>query len=124
MDSARLPTHLIVSALVRRANLVGVSAFILQKGDAERGDLLVKVARLDGTALALRPGHSIDGGRVFQDLALQGVGPDEAGVDAYIARAQERDGDLWIVEIEDRNGRHFLDDPVEFSPNSPFLPDV
>jgi len=120
MSDARLPTHLIAAALVRRAALAGAAAFIVQKGDAERGDLLVKVARLDGTALALRPGPSLDGGRVFQDLAAQGAGPDEASIDAYVARATARDADLWVVEIEDREGRHFLEEPVELAPDSPF----
>jgi hypothetical protein len=44
---------------------------------------------------------------------LQGIGPKEAAVDAYVARAKERDSDLWIIEIEDRDGRHFLTEPVE-----------
>ncbi|MEL6245996.1 MAG: DUF1491 family protein [Pseudomonadota bacterium] len=119
----RLPTHLIVSGLVRSAALGGASAFIVQKGDRERGDLLVKVARMDGTALALRPGLALDGGRRFTDLALQGVGPDESGIDAYIERARARDDDLWVVEIEDSRGRHFLEEPIEFAPNSPFAPE-
>ncbi|MEM7767802.1 MAG: DUF1491 family protein [Pseudomonadota bacterium] len=120
MTDARLPTHITATALVRRATLAGASAFIVQKGDPERGDLLIKVARLDGTALALRPGFTLDGARVFQDLALQGVGPAEPDIDAYIARARERDSDLWVVEIEDREGRAFLEAPIEFAPDSPF----
>lgn len=109
----RLPARLWIDALVRRASLGGASAFVVQHGDDDRGDVLVKVSRLDGTAAAYVPSMSMDGERVFLNLAVQGVGPDEAGVDEYVRRAKARDSDLWIIEIEDREGRHFLTEPVE-----------
>ena len=34
----------------------------------------------------------------------------EAEVDALLARQRARDPDLWIIEIEDRQGRHLLDE--------------
>ena len=112
MMQARLPTALWIDALKRRAELAGASAFVVQKGDAERGDVLVKVARLDGTARALTPAMDLDGERIFLDLILQGIGPDEAGIDEYVARARSRDSDLWVIEIEDRQGRDFLTETV------------
>lgn len=113
MFDDRLPTALWVEALIRRAQLEGAGAFLVQKGEASRGDVLLKVARLNGEARAYRPQTNMVGERVFIDLSTQGVGPDEAGVDAYITRARSRDRDLWIIEIEDRDGRHFLTEPVE-----------
>lgn len=109
----RLPTHIWAEALVRRAGQAGAGAFVLQKGDAERGDVLIKVARLDGTARLYAPSMNMEGERVFLDLAIQGIGPEEAAVDAYLQRARGRDSDLWVIEIEDREGRHFLTEPVE-----------
>lgn len=108
----RLPSRLWIEALVRRAQLSGASAFIVQHGDDDRGDVLIKVARLDGTAAGYLPSISPDGERVFVNLLMQGVGPDEASVDAYVRRAKSRDRDLWIVEIEDRQGRTFLTEPA------------
>jgi hypothetical protein len=109
----RLPSKLWVEALIRSAEVAGASAFVVQKGDAERGDTLIKVARLDGTAAAYAPSTNLEGERVFLNLLTQGVGPDEASVDAYVKRARSRDSDLWIVEIEDRQGRHFFTEDVE-----------
>lgn len=109
----RLPTRLWVEALVRRAEVAGASGFIVQHGDDERGDVLIKVARLDGTAAAYIPSMDMDGDRIFLNIAAEGVGPDEREVDQYVARARKRDSDLWVVEIEDRDGRHFLTEHVE-----------
>ena len=109
----RLPTKVWVDGLLRRAQVEGASGFILQSGDAARGDVLLKVARLDGTAAAYAPSMNLEGERIFLNLQVQGIGPDEAEVDAYLRRAGMRDRDLWIVEIEDREGRHFLVEPTE-----------
>lgn len=109
----RLPARLWIDALIRRAQLAGSSAFVTQHGDDDRGDVLLKVARLDGTAAAYVPSTSLEGERVFLNLLIQGVGPDEASVDEYVRRAKSRDSDLWIIEIEDREGRTFLTEPVE-----------
>ena len=113
MFDERLPTKVWVEALVRRAQVEGASAFILQRGDASRGDVLIKVADLSGGACAYVPRTSMEGTRVFVNLESQNVGPDEASVDEYVRRARARDSDLWIVEIEDRAARHFLTEPIE-----------
>ena len=113
MFEERLPTQTWVEALMRRAQIEGASAFILQRGDASRGDVLLKVADLKGGAQAYVPRTSMEGARIFVSLESQNVGPAEASVDAYVQRAQARDRDLWIIEIEDRDARHFLTEPVE-----------
>lgn len=113
MFDERLPTRVWVEALMRRAQVAGASAFVLQRGEESRGDVLIKVADLGGQAQAFVPRTSMEGTRVFVDLQAQGVGPEEASVDDYVMRARDRDRDLWIIEIEDREGRHFLTEPVE-----------
>ena len=110
---ARLATHVWVDALIRRVQVAGASGFVLQKGDAERGDVLLKVSDLTGQASLYAPRTTMEGERVFIDMIAQGIGPDEAEIDAYIHRARGRDSDLWVVEIEDREARHFLTEPVE-----------
>lgn len=113
MFDERLPTRVWVDALMRRAQVAGASAFVIQSGEDSRGDVLIKVADLKGTAHAFVPRTSMDGTRIFVNLVSQGIGPEEAGVDDYIRRARDRDRDLWVVEIEDPESRHFLTEPVE-----------
>ncbi|MEM9225754.1 MAG: DUF1491 family protein [Pseudomonadota bacterium] len=113
MFEERLATKVWVDALIRRAEVSGASAFVIQKGDASRGDVLIKVADLGGGARAYAPRINIEGERVFVDLVAQGIGPDEPSVDDYAKRTAARDSDLWIIEIEDRAGRHFLTETVE-----------
>lgn len=113
MFEERLPTRTWVDALVRRVQVGGAAAFILQRGDESRGDVLIKVADLQGQAQAFVPRTTMEGERIFVNLESQDIGPDEAGVDAYLQRMCARDRDLWVIEIEDREGRHFLTERVE-----------
>ena len=69
MFDERLPTKVWVDALLRRAQVEGASAFILQRGEESRGDVIVKVADLSGSARAYVPRTSMEGTRVFVDLA-------------------------------------------------------
>jgi hypothetical protein len=107
--SREIPTHIWVSALVRRAELGGAFAAIVHRGDAERGDVLVKVTTERGKARLYGPAFSPEGPATFEQLAPE----DEAGCEALIARRLGYDRDLWVVEIEDRHGRHFLTEPVK-----------
>ncbi len=103
-----IPSHLWVSALLRRANSGGAFATIVHRGDAERGDVLVKVTLARGEARLYAPAFTPDGPATFERLDL----PDESAVDRMIARRLKSDRDLWVVEIEDRAGRHFLTESV------------
>ena len=109
----RLPTGLWVDALLRRVMVGGAAGFVLQKGDAERGNILVKVSTLSQSAKVFTPRTDMDGTRIFVDMALEGLPSEESEIDAYLRREMARDRDLWVVEIEDRDGRHFLTERVQ-----------
>ncbi|WP_300379244.1 DUF1491 family protein [Henriciella sp.] len=113
MQEERLPSWIWVDALIRRVQAAGAACFVVQSGDRERGDVLVKVADLAGMARGYVPRTSMEGVRVFSDLRLQGIGESEADIDSYVARTRARDPDLWVLEIEDRQARHFITEPVE-----------
>lgn len=103
-----IPAHLWVSALLRRASVAGAFATIVHRGDEDRGDVLVKVTRARGEAQLYAPAFNPEGPSEFERLASE----DEAAADALIAKRLKSDRDLWVVEIEDREGRHFLTEKV------------
>lgn len=110
-----LKTEIWVSALIRRAEVAGAFAAIARKGDPDAGAVLVKVATMDGRARLYGPARDGAGERVWLDLSAGSLGGHEPDVDAYARKRAENDPDLWIVEIEDRAGRHFLTEPIDSS---------
>ena len=104
----RLAAEFWVQAYLARLRLADIPAFVVARGDATAGAVLVKQNPLDGSARAFqRSFDPMTGARVWMVLA---EGP-EAEVDAVIARQRGLDGDLWVIEVEDRTGRHLLDAP-------------
>jgi len=103
-----IPAHIWVSALLRRATGAGAFATIVHRGDEQRGDVLVKVTHARGEARLYAPAFNPEGPTEFEKLAPE----DEAGVDALVGKRLKADRDLWVIEIEDREGRHFLTDKV------------
>ena len=106
-----LSTDIWVGALIRRAEIGGGFAVVVRKGDPRAGAVLVKVLnRTDGTARLYAEATRGDGDRVWMQPVASTAEPD---LDAYVERAARIDPDIWVVEIEDRAGRHFLVEPVE-----------
>jgi hypothetical protein len=106
-----LSTDLWVSALIRRAELGGAFAVVARKGDARAGAVLVKVlSRQDAVWRLYAEAFRGEGEAVW----MRPTGAqDEPDLDRFIDRAIRTDPDLWVVEIDDREGRHFLTEPVE-----------
>lgn len=103
-----ISAHIWVSALLRRASVAGAFATIVHRGDEDRGDVLIKVTRARGEAKLYAPAFNPEGPTAFERLAAD----DEPAADALIAKRLKSDRDLWVVEIEDREGRHFLTESV------------
>jgi hypothetical protein len=106
-----LSTDIWVAALIRRAEQGGAFAAVIRKGDARAGAVLVKVLdRRAGAATLYAEATRADGERVWMQPHPNA---DEATLDAYAERARRIDPDLWVVEIDDTQGRHFLTETVE-----------
>lgn len=108
----RLKSEFWVKAHVRRCLSMGITATVARLGNPDAGDILIKLNHLNGTFEVFARATSGTGERIW----LRGTGKapvDEPTADAYLQRKLQRDPDLWIIEIEDRAGRHLLDDKVE-----------
>jgi hypothetical protein len=82
----------------------GIGAYLLRRGDSERGTVIVRLIAKDGTRI-LTQVRDLDGNLTWmgvQDGAV--LEPPEA--DAYIDRAIARDSDLWVIEVETKPGEN------------------
>lgn len=111
-----LKTDFWASALIRRAQIGGAFAGVVRKGDTDAGAVMVKVATMDGKARLYGPARNGEGERIWLDLSAGPLGDVEADVDAHIRKRADTDPDIWVIEVEDKLGRHFLQEPVDSKP--------
>ena len=111
MSEPRLKSKVSVMAAIRLSQSRGLFATIARKGDEDAGAVLVKQNLLGSGFRVLTQMRSIEGKLGW--MAGTGEEPvEEAAADAYIARQIDRDFDIWVVEIEDREGRNPFEDPA------------
>lgn len=104
----RLTAEFWVKAYLTRLRLQDIPAFVVAHGDDTGGAVLVKLNTLDGQAAVFQRSFDLmSGARQWVELAAG----TEADVDAAIDRQRGFDPDLWVVEVEDAQGRHLLDEP-------------
>lgn len=107
----RLKAGFFVRALIRRAEVAGAAAFVVRKGVEEAGAVFIRVSRLDGTAMVLSMARRGEEGDLVWMKPLGDAATDET-IAAYFEKQIRYDPDIWIVEIEDRQGRAFVDEPI------------
>lgn len=111
---ARLRSDIWVAAYLRRAMSAGAFAAVRRKGVAESGAIFIKIDRLDGVCALYGPAPQSFAGvndperRFIRLHDAETLGLAEA--EARLVKEMRFDPDLWIVEIEDKPFRTFLDD--------------
>lgn len=105
---SRLTSEIWVAAYLTRLRLATIPAFVVQRGDGTAGAVLVKLNTLDGSACCFQRSFDLMSGERQWVVLTEGA---EADVDASIAKQRGFDPDLWVIEIEDKAGRHLLDEP-------------
>jgi hypothetical protein len=111
----RLKTELWVKAYLRQRQAAGAFAAIVRHGHDDAGAILIKIARLDGTAalfgpapMSLAPESDVTIDRRFSRLHdAEWVA--EKDIDTILARQRSYDEDIWVVEVEDRSGASGLE---------------
>jgi hypothetical protein len=109
--SSRLRSDFWVAAYLRRCAVEGVPAVLRRRGAAEAGAIFVKLDHLNGTASLFGPAPQslLDndaGERLFTPIITESTPLD---VEERMKREFRFDPDLWLVEVDDAQGRHFLE---------------
>lgn len=108
----RVTSALWVGAYLRRCFAQGAIATVARHGIDEAGAILIVVDRLNDTVDLYGPApqsafaDSRPSDRLFQIVMEKS---ERSAIDARIASELRFDPDLWVVEIEDRDARAFLD---------------
>lgn len=104
---ARLTARFWVDAYLARLRVHDIPAFVVAHGDDTGGAVLVKLATLDGNAVLYQRSFDLmSGERRWVELS----GGAERDVDEVVRRQRGFDPDLWVIEVEDRQGRHLLEE--------------
>lgn len=107
----RVTSSLWVAAYVRRCYGEGAPATVARRGATEAGAIFVIIDRLGGTADLYGPApqssfEARPSERLFERLAENEM---LDAVNGRLEREARFDPDLWIVSVEDRDGRAFLE---------------
>lgn len=114
----RLKSGIWVAAYIRRCQIEGAFAAMRRRGAEEAGAIFIKVSRLDGTGTLYGPApqtvfdEAQPSDRFFTIVLGRDSPVADADIEARLEREIRFDPDIWIVESEDRAGRHFLDNLV------------
>lgn len=106
----KLKAAIQIQAIIRRAEVAGAQAFLVRRGSEEAGALFLKLSRLDGTYTVLNQARRGDGELIWTKPL--GDSADHEAVSRYLDKQIHFDPDLWVLEIEDRMGRAFVDEPI------------
>jgi hypothetical protein len=108
----RLTSTMWAAAYVRRCHIEGAFAAVTRRGAPEAGAIFVVLDRLDGTRTLFSQAPqalvSNDDPRDRLFVPVDSAGDADAVRDK-LARELKFDPDLWVIDVEDRLGRHFLD---------------
>lgn len=108
----RLKSEIWVKAYARRSASGGRQAYIVRHGDNDAGAIYIRINRLDGTSMLFGPAPaSLKESETDRRWIayFKGAARSDAEIDALLEREQRTDPDLWIVEVEARDGAHGLE---------------
>jgi len=106
MTEPRLKSDYWVKAQLRLCDQAFLPAVVVRRGDADAGQVLVKHNRLGRGCELLARRFSATGDKVWMVVAGGADITAERDCDAYVAREANIDPDLWLIEIEDIEGRY------------------
>jgi len=107
----RLRTTLWVSAQVRRCNIASIPIVVARHGDNDAGLVIVKLDRLDETCGVVARTTNLDGNIVWRSIS-GGSPVSNMQAEIIIEREVGFDPDVWVLVVEDPDGKFELDAPL------------
>lgn len=107
----RLTAEFWVKAQIRQCFANDIPAFVARRGDSHAGTILIKLNRFSVGVTVLAPIASMDGRRAWM-RATGDESVSDAEAEAIIAKRLKSDPDIWVLEIEDQDGRWEPDAPI------------
>ena len=104
--SGRLPSGLLVAALLRRVNDAGGFGVVRARGDAQAGAILIALVERD------RPTRFVERGLGTDCRTGLIESTPETDADGYWAKRRARDPDLWVVELDIAGGERFAAETI------------
>lgn len=104
---ARLRAEIWVQAYLRRVFAEGAAGYVMRRGDGDAGAIFIRLVAAEGERL-FAPAPVWEGAseeRLWSERQARAI-------DEVLAAELRRDPDIWIIEVEDRGGRHFLDEAL------------
>lgn len=109
----RLKAEIWVKAYIRICMGHDVPAVVVRRGHSDAGAIYLKINRLDGTACLWGPAPAglepMESDRMWSRCHETDTIA-ESDADQYLERQFSFDPDIWIIEVEARDGRNFLDE--------------
>ncbi len=102
LSDNRIPTHVWLEAKIRELGASGQGVYVLQRGEKNDGQVLLKLSDCRGQARLLIRQRDLMTNELQWMNALVDETMPEQKADDYISRARGRDPDLWVIEVEDQ----------------------
>ena len=100
-NEARIPTYLWVEGKIRELGARGIGVYVVCRGEKMGGLVLLKISDCTAHCKLLVQQRDLDGVMGWGNALNEEICMQEQA-DDYIKRAIDRDPDLWVIEIEDK----------------------
>ena len=105
----RIKTSLWIEAHIRTCFAADMPAFVVARGDSDRGGILLKIDQFDSGITLYEKTMDFDGNIAWRCLSS---GETASETTERITKKRNFDSDLWVLEIEDMRKTYVPDAPI------------
>jgi hypothetical protein len=98
-------SEIVVKALIKTANKNFIDAYLIKRGDINAGEIFLKLNNLEGYSMlySYRKSKMKNPWEVYGSKSWQ----IESDINKKIDKIIKVDTDVWVIEIEDKEGKFF-----------------